>query len=72
MPHLSGLETFQGLKAIQPEVQVVLSSGYSSDGEAQKIMEAGAIAFLQKPYQVQELIQVLAGIFAPAADVNHT
>jgi PAS domain S-box-containing protein len=64
MPNLSGLEAFRAFKRIQPEVRVVVSSGYSVDGEAQKIMDEGAVAFLQKPYQIGELIRVLAGQFS--------
>jgi signal transduction histidine kinase/CheY-like chemotaxis protein len=66
MPNLSGLDTFRGLKGINPEVPVVVSSGYSVDGEAQRIMDEGATAFLQKPYQIGELSHVLARIFSPA------
>ena len=65
MPHLSGLDTFRALQAINPDVLVVVSSGYSVDGEAQRIMDAGAAAFLQKPYQISELSHVLAQIFSP-------
>jgi PAS domain S-box-containing protein len=67
MPQLSGQATFRALKAINPRVPVVLSSGYSVDGEAQRIMDEGAVAFLQKPYQVGELSHVLAKVFAPSA-----
>jgi two-component system cell cycle sensor histidine kinase/response regulator CckA len=64
MPHMSGLETFRALKAINPEVLVVVSSGYSVDGEAQRIMDEGAAAFLQKPYQIGELSHVLGRVFS--------
>jgi len=64
-PQLSGLDTFRALREINPEVPVVLSSGYSVEGEAQQVMDAGAKAFLQKPYQISELSHLLAGIFTP-------
>lgn len=64
-PQLSGLDTFRALQEINPEVPVVLSSGYSVEGEAQQVMDAGAKAFLQKPYQISELSHLLAGIFTP-------
>jgi len=64
-PQLSGLDTFRALREINPEVPVVLSSGYSVEGEAQQVMDAGAQAFLQKPYQISELSHLLAEIFAP-------
>ena len=64
MPHLSGRDTFRALRAINPEVRVVLSSGYSLTGEAQCILEEGAIGFLQKPFQSRELTRILALAFA--------
>jgi len=68
MPHLSGVETYRALKAIHPGVPVLLSSGYSVEGEAQRIMDEGAAGFLQKPYQIGELSHALAKVFAPAAE----
>jgi len=60
MPNLSGRDTFRALKAINPGVLVVLSSGYSLTGEAQATLEEGAYAFLQKPFQTRELNRILA------------
>jgi PAS domain S-box-containing protein len=64
MPQLSGRDTFHAMKAINPDVRVILSSGYSLLGEAQSIMEQGAVAFLQKPYQAGELARVLVQAFS--------
>ena len=55
MPGMGGLETFQALKAIDPNVKVLLASGHSIDGEAQAILDLGAAAFLQKPFELHEL-----------------
>lgn len=55
MPHLSGGETFDLLRTLNPEVKVILSSGYSMKGQATKIMERGCSAFLQKPFTIREL-----------------
>ncbi|MGV8080096.1 MAG: PAS domain S-box protein [Syntrophales bacterium] len=55
MPGLSGGETFDRLKEIDPEVKVLLSSGYSIDGEAKTIMERGCRGFLQKPFHIEQL-----------------
>ncbi|NPU85936.1 MAG: PAS domain S-box protein [Syntrophaceae bacterium] len=55
MPGLSGGETFDRLKEIDPEVKVLLSSGYSIDGEAKTIMERGCNGFLQKPFHLEQL-----------------
>ncbi len=55
MPGMGGAETFQKLKGIDPGVRVLLSSGYSLDGEAQQVMAAGARGFIQKPYRLAVL-----------------
>jgi two-component system, cell cycle sensor histidine kinase and response regulator CckA len=64
MPAMGGPETFQELKAIDPGVRVLLSSGYSLDGEAQEVMAAGARGFIQKPYRLAMLSHKVAEILA--------
>lgn len=57
MPGMGGEETFQLLKAMNPGIRVILSSGYSMDGQAKKILDQGCKAFLQKPFNIDELSQ---------------
>ena len=55
MPGLSGGQTFDRLREIDPQVKVLLSSGYSIEGQAQQIMDKGCKGFLQKPFHLKEL-----------------
>jgi PAS domain S-box-containing protein len=55
MPDMSGGETFNRLKAIKPDAKILLSSGYSLDGQASKIMERGCNGFIQKPFNVKQI-----------------
>jgi two-component system, cell cycle sensor histidine kinase and response regulator CckA len=55
MPEMSGGETFDRLKEMDPDVKVLLSSGYSIDGEAEEIMSRGCRGFIQKPFTMTEL-----------------
>ncbi|MFH1081161.1 MAG: PAS domain S-box protein [Pseudomonadota bacterium] len=57
MPGLSGGDTFDRLREIDPEIRVLLSSGYSLDGQAQQILERGCNGFLQKPFRLENLSQ---------------
>ena len=57
MPSISGGETFDKLKAINPHVRVILSSGYSINGQATEIMQRGCNGFIQKPFNIKELSQ---------------
>jgi CheY-like chemotaxis protein len=55
MPEMSGGETFDKIKQINPEAVVLLSSGYAVDGEAQEILNRGCSGFIQKPFTISEL-----------------
>ena len=57
MPQMGGRETFQALQAIDPEVRVVIASGFSLRDQAHDL---GAKAFLEKPYLDEDLLARLA------------
>jgi signal transduction histidine kinase/CheY-like chemotaxis protein len=63
MPDMKGGEVFDRLKEINPEVKVLLSSGYSIDGEATQILERGGKGFIQKPFDMEQLSQSIRAIF---------
>jgi len=68
MPELDGHGAFFRLKEIDPDVRVLLSSGYVSEEDARDVLEAGAVGFLQKPYRMVDLARRIRAIFdaAPA------
>ena len=55
MPDMGGGEIFDRLKAMNPAVKVLLSSGYSIDGEAGEILDRGCDGFIQKPFHIKDL-----------------
>lgn len=55
MPNMPGDELFYALKAVMPGVNVLISSGYSSDGKTQELLKNGAKGFIQKPFAIEEL-----------------
>ncbi len=55
MPLMSGSKVFEGLKEIDPAVRVLLSSGYSINGQAMDILARGCRGFIQKPFTIMEL-----------------
>jgi CheY-like chemotaxis protein len=55
MPGISGGETFDRLRGINSGIKVLLSSGYSIEGQAQEILDRGCNGFLQKPFQLEKL-----------------
>ena len=57
MPGMGGSELFQQLRNIAPEVKVLLCSGYSIQGEADRLIGIGASGFIQKPFSLRSLEQ---------------
>ena len=55
MPDLGGGETYDRLKKISPEIKILLSSGYSINGQASEIMDRGCNGFIQKPFNIKQL-----------------
>ena len=55
MPDMSGGDVFDRLKSIAPDIKVLLSSGYSIDGQASEIIARGCSGFIQKPFKLNLL-----------------
>ncbi len=62
MPGMNGSETFDALRSIDPDVKVLLSSGYSLEEEARKILRKGCSGFIPKPFRAEELSRVMRKI----------
>jgi PAS domain S-box-containing protein len=55
MPGMNGTETFDALRQVAPDMKVLLSSGYSVEGQAREILARGGNGFIQKPYDMAAL-----------------
>jgi DNA-binding NtrC family response regulator len=55
MPDMSGQETYDRLYKINPDLKVLLSSGYSVNGQAKDLLDRGCNEFIQKPFDLQQL-----------------
>ncbi len=62
MPDMGGGETYDRMKEINPDIKVLLSSGYSIDGQAEEILERGCNSFIQKPFDMKGLSNKIRGI----------
>ncbi|MBW2443631.1 MAG: PAS domain S-box protein [Deltaproteobacteria bacterium] len=57
MPGMGGGETFDRLKEIDSDIKVLLSSGYSINGQATNILRRGCDGFIQKPFNMNQLAE---------------
>jgi len=60
MPGMSGEETFDALRALNPKLRVLIWSGYGADQDVAAMLRRGAAGFVQKPYRVAELSRAIA------------
>jgi PAS domain S-box-containing protein len=57
MPEMSGKETYARLKEIDPDVKVLLVSGYSLNKQVKELIDLGCNGFIQKPFDILQLSQ---------------
>jgi two-component system, cell cycle sensor histidine kinase and response regulator CckA len=55
MPDMGGGDVYQRLKTLNPDIRVMLSSGYSINGMATDILNQGCNGFIQKPFNLRDL-----------------
>jgi PAS domain S-box-containing protein len=62
MPDMGGGALYEKLKALDPGLRALLSSGYSLDGQATEILRQGCNGFIQKPFGVVDLSRKIRDI----------
>lgn len=62
LPDMEGNEVYLNLKKLRPGVRVIVCSGYSSDGPAQGIIDAGAQGYIQKPFSFKMLSEKISEV----------
>ena len=59
MPGMGGMRCLQELIAFDPRVRVLVASGYAGETVEQDVLDAGAQAFMRKPYRLDDLLSNL-------------
>ena len=62
MPRMGGKEAFIEMQKINPDIKVLLSTGYGNNEEAQDLIDLGVKDLLTKPYQIDDLSDMLSEI----------
>jgi signal transduction histidine kinase/CheY-like chemotaxis protein len=62
MPRMDGREALREIRLIRPEVPVILSSGFSDQEFLKETASESNLLFLQKPYQIKELKQIVLSL----------
>ncbi|HXG00114.1 MAG TPA: response regulator, partial [Bacteroidota bacterium] len=67
LPKIDGWELFQRMRDINPAVRVIFASGYSDNGLREKLVNAGAVDLVQKPYMSDEILNRVRELLGSAA-----
>jgi len=59
MPGMGGQKCLEEILKMNPKAKVVIASGYSANGFPKNLVEAGAKAFINKPYDVNQIFGVI-------------
>ena len=68
MPGMSGKEVFYKLKKIDPDVKVVLSSGFTRENDIDEMIKEGLSGFIRKPYTMSLLSRTLSKVLEKGED----
>ncbi|MCG6895095.1 MAG: response regulator [Desulfobacteraceae bacterium] len=66
LPDMSGGDAFDRIRELRAGAKVLLSSGYSADGEAADILKRGCDGFIQKPFNMEALSAAIRELLPPA------
>ncbi len=56
MPGMGGRRCLEEMLRLDPEARIIVATGYSSHGQQESILQAGARGFVAKPYRLQHLL----------------
>jgi len=59
MPGMGGRRCLMEILAIDPKAKIIIASGYSSKGSREEAIEAGAAAFIDKPYDIGQMLEAV-------------
>ena len=63
LPEIDGRNLYPLIMKARSNLKVIVFSGYSIDGPAREILDAGAQDFIQKPFSVSALSEKLKEVF---------
>jgi DNA-binding NtrC family response regulator len=66
MPQMNGVETFRRIKAIRPQMKVIMMTAYSAENLVDEAMQEGAKEVINKPINLDRLIALIEAIDSKA------
>lgn len=67
LPGRSGIEALHAMRARRPDLPIVMITGYATPAQEEQVLAAGATAFLPKPFDDTELLNLVRHALSPGA-----
>ncbi len=67
LPKIDGIRVAEAIKSINPKARIILASGYLEDGQKQKLERAPIDDFLQKPYELKDMLRRIQAVIRQPA-----
>jgi DNA-binding response OmpR family regulator len=71
MPGIDGMEVLRRVSDVRPEVKVVIITAYGSVETAVEAMKLGAVDFLEKPFNAEDVRQLVASLLDQGAQEKY-
>ena len=68
LPDMDGRDVFRRIREMDPEAQVIISSGYNQERDATDLLDEGALLFMQKPYRIASLVGTVGEVIEKGKD----
>jgi DNA-binding response OmpR family regulator len=68
MPGMDGVEVFREIRVINPDMKVIIWSGFDEEAAVTRLAGIGASTFIEKPSHVRELALALKAALQPSAE----
>ncbi len=64
MPEMNGKECFKSLKALNPDIKIILSSGFTQESDLEELRLAGLSGFIRKPYNTSDISKLIQEVLS--------
>jgi len=69
MPEMNGREAFGHMKALRPDIRIILSSGFSKEEDLHAMKQGGLDGFVHKPFRLFELSQLIQSVLGTQSNL---
>ncbi|HEY3276086.1 MAG TPA: ATP-binding protein, partial [Syntrophorhabdaceae bacterium] len=64
MPGIKGDEVLKNMREIRPDIRIIISSGFMSEDQRERLREYRVDGFLDKPYKDKDVVRIITQILA--------